>query len=43
MIKMIKQVFALSCLKALFDNDELHSGPTKRGWEIINEEYNSSK
>lgn len=42
-MEMIKQVFVLSCLRALFDNDELHSGPTKRGWEIINEKYNYSK
>jgi len=42
-MEMIKSVFALSCLKALFNNDELHSGPTKRGWEIINEKCNSSK
>ena len=43
MIETIKQVFALSCLRALFANDELHSGPTKRGWEILNEKHNHSK
>lgn len=42
-MEMIKSAFALSCLKALFDNNELHSGPTKQGWEIINEKYTNFK
>ena len=37
------QAFALSFIFNFLNDDCHHSGPTKRGWEIINEKYNKSK
>ena len=38
MMEMIKQAFALTILKSLFNNDS-HFIVSKQGWEVINEKY----